>query len=685
MNPIYRLASFLFTASLCAGLSAAALAQEDNPCAPELDAKTAKLLEKGQDKRKYDADKRKGYLEEAIDSDEAAIAARFELGLLLFSQNRRSGGGFGEARAQLLTVHEACPRYDADVPYTLGSIAYAEGQFETALEWFDRFIRWESITGKPHSPRSQRRLEDVQKNLPEIQFLIEYNAHADSPPPQVLASVATRDQEYLPALSADGTLLFFTRAGERKAKGDLVSKPFEKFTWARRPGPSVAFDNGTAMEDPFNRTSGYGGASISVDNRSLFLAVKTPVPGHPENIDLFSARYSLLEDTGDETVYLWSEPQALDALNTPDGWESQPAVSPDGQWLFFAAVRPGTTTDAQGNPTIDILASPLQPDGHWGAASVLPAPINSSFSDKAPYLHPDGHTLYFASNRTPGGGGYDIWVSRLDSTALPTDPDGWSRPVNVGTPLNTPGDEHGLVTSADGKTAYFSSRRQGTSGLDIMTWTLPEPLRARASVVVKGQLDISDELANTPIDLELRYAQSRRAQAIELGDDGAFAAVVDLATKEDVIMLAKAEGAAFSAGLVIDRDESEPALVTANLSVRSVKEANAAFEIEDIHYASGSAEIGRSSLLLLDLFAEYLNQAGLNVEIGGHTDDIGSDSDNLSLSEARAQSVRNYLVSQGVSALSISARGYGETRPRADNSTEKGRARNRRTEFSITQ
>ena len=90
-------------------------------------------------------------------------------------------------------------------------------------------------------------------------------------------------------------------------------------------------------------------------------------------------------------------------------------------------------------------------------------------------------------------------------------------------------------------------------------------------------------------------------------------------------------------------------------------------------------------MLLLDLFAEYLNQAGLNVEIGGHTDDIGSDSDNLSLSEARAQSVRNYLVSQGVSALSISARGYGETRPRADNSTEKGRARNRRTEFSITQ
>ncbi len=684
MTSTCRMAGILLTTGFFASVSSLSLAQDDNPCAPELDAKTIKLIEKGTDKRKYDADKRLGYLEDAIEADEAAITARFELGLLLFSQSRRKGNGFGEARSQMLSVHEACPDYDAEVPYTLGSIAYSEGRYEAALEWFDRFIRWEYFTGKPLFPRSVRRLEDVKKNLPEIEFRVEYNAHTDSPPPQVLESVATRDQEYLPALSADGTLLFFTRAGERKAKGDLVSKPFEKFTWARRTGPSVAFDNGSAMEEPFNRTSGYGGASISVDNRSLFLAVKTPVPGHPENIDLFSARYSLLEDTGEETVYLWNEPQALDALNTPDGWESQPAVSPDGRWLYFAAVRPGTTTDAQGNPTIDILVSPLQEDGSWGAASVLPPPINTAFSDKAPYLHPDGRTLYFASNRIPGGGGYDIWVSRLDSAASPTAADAWSKPVNVGSPLNTAGDEHGLVTSADGRTAYFSSRRQGTSGLDIMTWTLPEPLRARASVVVKGKLNISDELSDTPINLELRYAQSRRAQAIELGDDGAFAAIVDLSSKEDVIMVAKADGAAFSAGIVVDQDEEEPALVTADLSIRSVTEANAAFEIEDIHYASGSAHIGRSSLLLLDLFAEYLSDTGLTVEIGGHTDDIGSDTDNLSLSESRAQSVRDHLISQGVPGNMISAKGYGETRPRADNSTAEGRASNRRTEFSIT-
>ena len=660
------------------------MAQDADVCQPELDAKTAKLLEKGLDKRKYDAEKRQGFLESALEEDENALPAEFALGLLLFDQARRSGMGFAESRAHLLSVHDRCPDYDAELPYTLGSIAFAESEFESAIGWLNRFISWESQTGKPLSPRAMKRLDDVVERLPEIQFLMEFNAHADSPPPKVLASVASRDQEYLPALSPDGTLLFFTRAGERKAKGDLVSKPFEKFTWARRESPDLDFDAGEAMEDPFNRQMGYGGASISVDNRSLFLAIKTPAPGNPENIDLYSARYELMEDTGDEVVYLWSEPAALDALNTPDGWESQPAISPDGKWLYFAAVRPGTTEDAQGQPTIDILVSERDNLGEWKRPELLPSPINTTYSDKAPFLHPDGRTLYFASNRTPGGGGYDIWMSRLDSTARPTDVNGWSRPVNLGIPLNTEGDEHGLITAADGRTAYFSSRRIGTQGLDIMTWTLPEPVRARASVVVRGQLDVSDDLSGETVKLELRYAESRRAQAIEISDDGAFATIVDLSSREDVLLVAKAEGAAFSAGLLVDKDEEEPALIDAELTVRSISETGAAFEIEDIHYASGSAVIGRASLLLLDLFAEYLSETGLSVEIGGHTDDVGSDADNLELSEARARSVREYLIQQGVPASDISSRGYGESRPRADNGTPEGRARNRRTEFRVT-
>ena len=657
--------------------------QEDDPCEWVAEGKAAKLIEKGTDKKKYDAEKRRGYLEAAIEEDDQALAAQLALGLLSFSEARKAGGSYTEARQWLESVHEACFLYNEEVPYTLGAIAYAEDRHSDALQWFDQFLHWEDQTGRPLAPRSLRRVEQVEGVLPELRFLEQFNAHTGAPSPLVLSEVASGDAEYLPALSPDGTLLFFTRAGERKAKGDLVSRPFEAFSWARRTGPSSPFDEGVALDAPFNQTDGYGGASISVDNRMLFLAIKTPVPNNAQNIDLYSTRYELFDDSGQDKVYLWSDPEPIDALNTPDGWESQPAIDPTGDRLYFAAIRPGTTPDANGQPTIDILVSERQEDGQWGAGQRLPFPVNGPYSDKAPFLHPDGRTLYFASNRVPGGGGYDIWMTQLDSAAAPWEEGSWSDPVNLGAPLNTQGDEHGLVTSADGRTAYFSSRRPGTRDLDILTWPLPEPLRARASVVVKGQLDVGEELANTPISLELRYAQSRRAQTIDIGDDGAYAAIVDLTPQEDVLLVAKAEGAAFSAGLVIDSEAEDPAMVTADLTVRSVEETDAAFEIQDIHYASGSAVIDRTSLLLLDLFAEYLTETGLYVEIGGHTDDVGSEADNLQLSEDRAKAVRQYLILNGVEGNHVTAKGYGESSPRAENRSEAGRARNRRTEFRI--
>ena len=228
------------------------LGQEDNACEHEPPAKAAKLIERGTDKRKYDAAKRRGYLEDALEEDGQALHAAFTLGLLAHTEARRTGEGFGEARDLLMSVHDACPRFNEEVLYTLGAIAYAEDRNQEALDWFHQFLHWESRTGKPISPRNRKRVEQVEAVLPELQFLIEYTANGDAAPPRILDEVATGDAEYLPALSADGTLLFFTRAGERMAKGDLVSRPFEDFTWARRTGPSVPFDSGHPLDDPFN-------------------------------------------------------------------------------------------------------------------------------------------------------------------------------------------------------------------------------------------------------------------------------------------------------------------------------------------------------------------------------------------------------------------------------------------------
>ena len=256
-------------------LTSGGLAQED-PCSDPPSEKAAKWIEKGVNKSKYDAAKRRGYLENALDEDDTCVEAQFQLGLLEYRKARQDRSPFTAAKDQLRSVHEACNAYAEEVPYTLGAIAYAEGRYEDALRWFDRFLRWQHFTGRPLSPRGLKRVPQVEESLPELTFLRQYNAHSDAPPPAVLTEVSTREAEYLPALSADGTLLFFTRAGERKSKGDLVSQPYESFTWAKRNGPSARFNSGESLESPFNTGAGYGGASISIDNRSLYLAIKTP-------------------------------------------------------------------------------------------------------------------------------------------------------------------------------------------------------------------------------------------------------------------------------------------------------------------------------------------------------------------------------------------------------------------------
>ena len=264
----------------------------------------------------------------------------------------------------------------------------------------------------------------------------------------------------------------------------MTSTRKELFSWSKRTGDDSPFDAGTPLTKPFNVGTNCGGASISTDNKLMVLAADRPVPGNPDNVDLFMTEYHV--DHRDEDgvpLYTWSPLVPLDGtINTQSGWESQPAISGDGSALFFASARGESTPDRNGNPTMDIFLSKRTADGTWGAPERLPPPINSEAQDKAPFLHPDGRTLYFSSNRQPGGGGYDLWMSQKDSAGQ------WIDAVNLGLPLNSSGDEHGLVVSTDGKFGMFASRRDGTLGLDICTYTLPDELKPDPVTVVTGEV-----------------------------------------------------------------------------------------------------------------------------------------------------------------------------------------------------
>jgi outer membrane protein OmpA-like peptidoglycan-associated protein/tetratricopeptide (TPR) repeat protein len=664
--------------SAIAGMQA--LAQ--NECTFEPSAKAQKLLDKAADKKKYNSEERAAFYEEILEIEDNCHLCHFELGSSAFKRAKHSGGGFNQAQFHLEKLSEKCEEYHASQWYYLGAIHYAEQRYPEALAAFEKFLKFPDDDASKFDRDYDKKCEEVRDAIPFISFHRDFNKNIDLIKIKVVEGVSSSADDYLPALSPDGELMFFTRRMEKKAKGDLVTRLVEEFTWSKRGDLNATFDGGDALPPPFNQGDSYGGASISVDNKELFIARRNPVAGNPENIDLFVTRYTYgFDDAQGKNAYTWAELENLGAsINTDMGWESQPSLSGDGKTLYFATVRENSAPDANGNPSSDIFYSERQADGSWSEAKSIGAPVNTSANEKAPYMHSDSKTLYFSSDRQPGGGGFDIWYTRQ------LEDGSWTAPKNIGAPVNTPEDEHGMIVSADGEEAFFASkRRDGVRGLDIYAFNLPEEARPERVVILKGRVNDSSGAVPSDAKVEIKYVQSKAIEEVAVSaDDGVYAAVVHVARGEDVVVAVSGEGTAFNSHLVVDKeDKVQPAVVAIDVKVERAEQAKS-FVIADITYATNSSDISRTSKLILDEFAAYLlANPKITVEIGGHTDSQGSAQSNLALSMDRAFEVKGHLEKQGVSGARITAKGYGHAMPVADNSTAEGRAKNRRTEFTI--
>jgi len=562
----------------------------------------------------------------------------------------------------------------------LGAMAYADRDYEEAQTQFDAYLRFPPASEEVLGKRRDKYVEEVKEVMPTIAFELAFRENEGRYLPTSIPPISTVRDEFLPALSPDGSLLFFTRRERYKAKGDVVSTESEVFYAAER-AIGMEFNAGVALESPFNEGARYGGASISVDNRELFIAASNPTGSNPDNIDLYVTTYEIVDkDDAGEYFYLWEPLSPVDALNTRDGWEAQPALSADGNELFYAAVNAQSIQDNNGNPTMDIWRSVRSTSGEWQMPERLPGPVNSKRNDKAPFLHPDGKTLYFASDRRPGGGGYDIWMCRRDEDG------NWGEVRNFGAPLNTSGDEQGLVVSTNGSEAFFSGRRDGTQGMDIIRFPVPEDMKPEAVFIVQGDLLGEHNEVPEGARLYLQYAQSKDVQEIAINSrDGHFASVVRAQAGEDVLLVAEADGIAFETKVLYDAqaDEDIPENVEAPVTLEAASTGEP-FEIGDIQFATNSAEINRTSLLMLELFASYLmRNDAIGVHIKGHTDDRGRPEENQILSDSRAEKVALALKLFGVPSSRLTHEGFGQSRPIASNETAEGRARNRRTEFEI--
>lgn len=259
--------------------------------------------------------------------------------------------------------------------------------------------------------------------------------------------VNTQEDEYVNMLQFDGSQLLFTRKmdlGEDFQKEFLFVSHWDGEAWG--DAHQLAFADSPEDVD-------LAAAFISADGRKLFLTGCSW--GRDSGCDLYVSEWD-----GSQ----WSVPNPLSQKINTRSWESQPCVSADGKELYFVSRRNGNS---------DIYCCQRAADGSWGEPQNLGTPINTMGTEMAPFIHPDGRTLYFSSDKHIGMGGFDLFVSRRGEDGQ------WQQPVNLGFPINTNGDEINFFVAADGKTAFISSQREGGwGGYDIYIFELPEEIRS---------------------------------------------------------------------------------------------------------------------------------------------------------------------------------------------------------------
>ncbi|HMC98529.1 MAG TPA: OmpA family protein, partial [Ferruginibacter sp.] len=376
--------------------------------------------------------------------------------------------------------------------------------------------------------------------------------------------------------------------------------------------------------------------------------------------------YSARTNTG------WSEPQNIGRVINTEFWESSPSLSPDKKDLYFSSNRPG------GYGGKDIWVSHRQSNGRWGEPVNLGPTINTEGDEGCPFMHADNRTLYFNSNGHMGYGSTDLFLSRkINDTA-------WNEPENLGYPINTIDDEGSLIVAADGKTAYYASDqgKDSKGGLDIYTFQLREDIRPVKTLWVRGRVFNKKTGEGLPSGVELTDITNRQVLSrIQTDEDGNY-------------LLTLPEGAVYAfnvnrKGFLFYSDNfsltnvGQDSSFTKDIPLQPI-EIGAAIVLKNIFFDSKDFNLKPTSTSELDKVVALLNEnKNLRIQISGHTDNVGQAKDNLLLSENRAKAVVNYLVSKGIDAKRLVGKGFGADKPVADNSTENGRALNRRTEMSV--
>ena len=534
---------------------------------------------------------------------------------------------------------------DYSLPYSINLAGL--GEFEKALDAVNSFLSIDDLNASSRKAGEYRRQSYA--------FAIEYAKRKTVSdykfePKNLGDSINSKVSEYFPAITIDGTQLFYTRR-VNSINEDFYESSLLDNSW--KPAKSLPGDINTTLNE--------GAQNISQDGEWLIFTGCN----FPEGFGSCDIYISYLTPQG------WSTPENLgDNINT-ESWESAPSLSPDKRDLYFASNRPG------GMGKSDIYVCHRNPDGSWTNPQNAGPQINTSGNESCPFIHADNQTLYFTSDGHPGYGGDDLFlVKKLPGFTL-------GPAENLGYPINTIENEGSLIIAADGKTAYYASDRSDSKGgLDLYTFELRSDVRPLKTLWVKGKVSDAKTKKGLPSAVELTDLETQEILSkVQTDETGSY--LVTLPVGKDYAFNVNRRGYLFFSENFSLKDRIPDSTYNIDIALEPLH-PDATVVLKNIFFDIGKAELQSSSSTELDNIVKLLKEnPTLKISINGHTDNVGKPADNLKLSNGRANAVVRYLIGKGVAANRLSSKGWGETQPVAGNESEEGRGKNRRTEMKV--
>jgi outer membrane protein OmpA-like peptidoglycan-associated protein/tetratricopeptide (TPR) repeat protein len=557
--------------------------------------------------------------------------------------------------------------------YYLSTNQLAIGQYEDALTTIERFLRNpnanENLVGQARQIQSNARFA---KNA--VQNPKPFN------PINVGPGINTALPEYFPTLTVDGkTLLFTRRISDPRVEHYFAQEDF----FVSNYGDDKKWGASIPMPTNVNTINNEGAPTIAPDGKSLIFVGCSDETGtyYGENregqgsCDLFFTKR-----VGNK----WTNPINLPGNVNTMHWETQPSLSADGKTLYF--IRGMRNRD--GKRDADIYVSYLQQDGTWGTAQRLPSNVNTPYAEESVCIHPDGRTLYFASRGHVGMGGSDLFVTRMDENG------NWSKPENLGYPINTIYDENSLLVAPNGDIAFFASNRAGGYGdLDIYYFELPQELRPVKTLYFEGKVFDAVTKNSIPGHFQLTDLKTGKVMIISDADkmDGTFMVALPI-NREYAISVTYPGYFPYTLNFnLLIPDGKDSYHLDIPLNPETSQKENV---LANVFFDLGKSTLRPESKVELNDFVSYLKKnPKIRIELGGHTDSRGNKDENLKLSNDRAKTVYDYLVANGIPSSRLTYKGFGSTMPiisdaeiaklSSDIEKEQAHQKNRRTVYTI--